>query len=66
MNIKPNQTVKYASLNHPLRVFTGRVRAVHDDRAVVRHDGEPYLVTVPCHRLVIVRSASTRFAGHSA
>lgn len=63
--IKLNQTVQYASLNNPMRAFTGKVRDVHGGRAVLMHDTEPRLVTVKCDRLVIVPPGRSRFAGAS-
>jgi hypothetical protein len=55
MLVAANQTVMYNSTCTRLRVFTGVVRAVYGDRAVVYHKTEPHLVTVPCERLLIVK-----------
>lgn len=64
--IKINQTVEYLSHGSGMRTFRGRVRDVHDGRAVIMHDNEPKLVTVRCDRLVIVPPGRSRFAGASA
>lgn len=63
--IKRNDTVHYASKQEPYRIFKGRVHVVYGDRAVVRHKSEPHVTTIACDRLVVVKAASTRFAGAS-
>lgn len=66
MLIKTNHTVKYASLNNSERAFTGRVHAVYDDRALIRHATDPRYVMVPTHRLVVIETGRSRFAGGAA
>lgn len=65
--IKINQTVKYESTKTAGRWFTGRVHLVEGDRAVIKHDTEPFYVTQPCSRLTIVEPTRRhRFAGAPA
>lgn len=65
--ITMNQTVKYESTRTAGRWFTGRVHLVDGVHAVIKHDTEPYYVTVACPRLTIVPPATrARFTGQGA
>lgn len=64
--IARNNTVAYNSTCTKIRVFTGIVRAVYGDQAVVQHKSEPHFVRVPCSRLRVVSDTPQTHKGYFA
>ena len=67
----PGQDVMYTSTKTIGRIFKGRVVSVHDCQergkfAVVRHETQPKLVTVPTVRLTVIDRSSPKIPGRCA